>query len=85
MISWEIKKGLRFSPEPLILLWRRKTKYPGVTFILGTDPNGKKEKIYHIRTQRYAHLRDEALKAGAGQVDDIFKKQKQAKVVNLKP
>jgi integrase len=26
-------------------------------------------------TQRYAHLRDEALKAGAGQVDEIFKKQ----------
>jgi integrase len=46
-----------------------------------------------VMTQRYAHLRDEALKAGAGQVDDIFKKQaeeaekkqKQAKVVNLKP
>jgi integrase len=41
-------------------------------------------------TQRYAHLRDEALKAGAGQVDDIFKKQaeeaekKQVKVVKLK-
>lgn len=32
-----------------------------------------------VMTQRYAHLRDEALKAGAGQVDDIFKKQ--AKVV----
>ncbi len=46
-----------------------------------------------VMTQRYAHLRDEALKAGAGQVDDIFKKQakeaeekqKQAKIVNLKP
>ncbi|MCA1795377.1 MAG: site-specific integrase [Desulfobacteraceae bacterium] len=47
-----------------------------------------------VMTQRYAHLRDETLKAGAGQVDDIFKKQKedaeekqkqgQAKVVNLK-
>jgi integrase len=43
-----------------------------------------------VMTQRYAHLRDETLKAGAGQVDEIFKKQaeeaqkKQAKVVNLK-
>jgi integrase len=43
-----------------------------------------------VMTQRYAHLRDEALKAGASQVDNIFKKQaeeaekKQAKVVNLK-
>jgi hypothetical protein len=46
-----------------------------------------------VMTQRYAHLRDEALKAGAGQVDDLFKKQakeaeekqKQTKIVNLKP
>ena len=38
-----------------------------------------------VMTQRYAHLRDEALKAGARQVDDIFKKQELAKVVNLKP
>ena len=38
-------------------------------------------------TQRYAHLRDEALKHGAGQIDDIFKKQETAepekKVVNI--
>ena len=38
-------------------------------------------------TQRYAHLRDEALKNGAGQIDDIFKKQKEMaqdkKVVNI--
>lgn len=45
-----------------------------------------------VMTQRYAHLRDEALKDGSSQVDEIFKKQakeaqekqKQAKVVNLK-
>jgi integrase len=36
-----------------------------------------------VMTMRYAHLRDDVLKAGAGQVDNIFKKQ--AKVVNLKP
>ena len=37
-------------------------------------------------TQRYAHLRDESLKSGAGQIDDIFNKQKKAveqKVVNF--
>lgn len=38
-------------------------------------------------TQRYAHLRDEALKNGAGQIDDIFKKQEEAtqdkKIVNI--
>lgn len=38
-------------------------------------------------TQRYAHLRDEALKSGAGQIDDIFKKHEAAaqekKVVNF--
>jgi integrase len=46
-----------------------------------------------VMTQRYAHLRDEALKAGAGQMDEIFKKQakeveekqKKAKVVSLMP
>jgi hypothetical protein len=46
-----------------------------------------------MMTMRYAHLRDKALKDGAGQVDEIFKKQakeyeenqEQAKVVNLKP
>lgn len=39
-------------------------------------------------TQRYAHLRDETLKNGAGQIDDIFKQQKESaqekKIVNLK-
>ncbi|WP_304511559.1 tyrosine-type recombinase/integrase [Desulfobacula sp.] len=39
-------------------------------------------------TQRYAHLRDDALKSGAGQIDDIFKQQKDAKqekkVVNIR-
>ncbi len=39
-------------------------------------------------TQRYAHLRDESLKNGASQIDDIFKQQKEAKhekkVVNIK-
>ncbi len=39
-------------------------------------------------TQRYAHLRDDALKSGAGQIDDIFKKQeaasKEKKVVNIR-
>jgi len=39
-------------------------------------------------TQRYAHLRDDALKNGAGQIDDIFKKQEKAskekKIVNIK-
>jgi len=39
-------------------------------------------------TQRYAHLRDDALKKGAGQIDDIFKRQKndghQKKIVNIK-
>jgi len=38
-------------------------------------------------TQRYAHLRDDALKSGAGQIDDIFKRQKnnsrEQKVVNI--
>ena len=39
-------------------------------------------------TQRYAHLRDEALKNGAGQIDDIFKQQESEavgtdKVVNI--
>lgn len=39
-------------------------------------------------TQRYTHLRDEALKNGAGQIDDIFKQQEsedksQDKVVNI--
>ncbi len=38
-------------------------------------------------TQRYAHLRDDALKSGASQIDDIFKQQEKAveqKVVNFK-
>lgn len=39
-------------------------------------------------TQRYAHLRDDALKSGAGQIDKIFKQQKDAeqekKVVNIR-
>ena len=39
-------------------------------------------------TQRYAHLRDEALKNGAGQIDDIFKKQaegsQEKKIVNIR-
>jgi len=39
-------------------------------------------------TQRYAHLRDVTLKNGAGQIDDIFKQQKESaqekKIVNLK-
>ncbi|RLC25738.1 MAG: site-specific integrase [Deltaproteobacteria bacterium] len=39
-------------------------------------------------TQRYAHLRDEALKDGAGQIDAIFNQQKNVgqgkKVVNMK-
>lgn len=38
-------------------------------------------------TQRYAHLRDEALMSGAGQIDDIFNQKKEKKqnkkVVNL--
>ncbi len=38
-------------------------------------------------TQRYAHLRDEALKNGASQIDDIFKKQvsrsQKKKIVNI--
>ena len=38
-------------------------------------------------TQRYAHLRDEVLKNGAGQIDDIFKKQaedsQEKKIVNI--
>jgi integrase len=44
-----------------------------------------------VMTQRYAHLRDEALKAGADQVDVFFKKQakeskkKRPKVVILQP
>jgi integrase len=32
-----------------------------------------------VMTMRYAHLRDEALKAGADQVDEIFKKQAESK------
>ena len=36
-------------------------------------------------TQRYAHLRDGALKSGAGQIDDIFKKKKNnPKVTKIK-
>jgi len=36
-------------------------------------------------TQRYAHLRDDALKNGAGQIDDIFKQQaKGKKIVKIK-
>ena len=37
-------------------------------------------------TQRYAHLRDDTLKNGAGQIDDIFKHQKDQmkKVVNFR-
>ena len=39
-------------------------------------------------TQRYAHLRDDALKNGAAQIDDIFKHQKDShleqKTVNIK-
>jgi integrase len=39
-------------------------------------------------TQRYAHLRDEVLKNGAGQIDDIFKKQaedsQEKKIVNIR-
>jgi len=36
-------------------------------------------------TQRYAHLRDDALKSGASQIDDIFKKStKDNKIVNMK-
>jgi len=36
-------------------------------------------------TQRYAHLRDEALKSGAGQIDDIFRQTaKEEKVVKIK-
>ena len=31
-------------------------------------------------TQRYAHLRDDALKSGAGQIDDIFRQQKIVKI-----
>ena len=39
-------------------------------------------------TQRYAHLRDESLKSGASQIDDIFnkienKKQPETKIVNI--
>ncbi|MBC2704803.1 site-specific integrase [Desulfobacula sp.] len=35
-------------------------------------------------TMRYAHLRDDALKSGASQIDDIFKRQKfEQKVVNI--
>lgn len=36
-------------------------------------------------TQRYAHLRDDALKNGASQIDDIFKRQpKENKIVTIK-
>ncbi len=36
-------------------------------------------------TQRYAHLRDDALKSGASQIDDIFSQQKETKkIVNIK-
>lgn len=36
-------------------------------------------------TQRYAHLRDDALKNGAGQIDDIFKKEEgEKKIANIK-
>jgi len=36
-------------------------------------------------TQRYAHLRDDALKNGAGQIDEIFKRPvKKEKVVNIR-
>ena len=39
-------------------------------------------------TQRYAHLRDDALKSGASQIDDIFKHQRdngqEKKVVNIR-
>lgn len=40
-------------------------------------------------TQRYAHLRDETLKNGSNQIDDIFKQQKQTfadgkKVVDIR-
>jgi len=37
-------------------------------------------------TQRYAHLRDDALKDGAAQIDNIFNQSKVAnsKIVNLK-
>jgi hypothetical protein len=36
-------------------------------------------------TQRYAHLRDDALKKGAGQIDDIFKRSvEKDKIVRIK-
>lgn len=34
-------------------------------------------------TQRYAHLRDDALKNGASQIDNIFKQQKEAAVTKV--
>lgn len=38
-------------------------------------------------TQRYAHLRDDALKSGASQIDDIFNQQQKnnskKKIVNI--
>jgi integrase len=46
------------------------------------DPYTLQRLLTHkspVMTMRYAHLRDEALKAGADQVDKIFKKQAESK------
>ncbi|MGA1825947.1 MAG: tyrosine-type recombinase/integrase [bacterium] len=41
---------------------REKTKYPGVSYIVGTSVNGKPERIYYIRYRRDGELKEE--KAG---------------------
>ena len=48
---------------------RFKTNYPGVTYIIGTTPNGKKEKSYHIRYRKNGKLIEE--KAGRQYRDDM--------------
>ena len=48
---------------------RFKTKYPGVTFIIGKSSNGKSEKIYYIRYKKNDKLIEE--KAGRQYQDDM--------------
>jgi len=48
---------------------RFKTKYPGVTFIIGKSSNGKSEKIYYIRYRKNNKLIEE--KAGRQYQEDM--------------
>ena len=48
---------------------RYKTKYPGVTYIIGKAVNGKPEKSYHIRYRKGGKLVEE--KAGRQYQDDM--------------